>query len=68
MNQLLIKRLGVSVVSLIIGVILTEGMVRAVGTNAAEYGFYYYFFTALCLGIAVAIWVDKFAGTEMLPK
>jgi hypothetical protein len=68
MNQQLMKRLGVVIVSFIIGLILTEGMVRLVGTNSAEYGAYYFFFTALCLGVAVGIWIDKFAGTEMLPK
>ena len=65
---MLVKRLGVMAVSFIIGLVLTELTVRLVGTNAAEYGGIYYFFTALSLGVAVGIWLDKFAGTQMLPK
>ncbi len=65
---MLIKRIGVMAVSFIVGLVLTELLVRFVGTNSDEYGFLYYFFTALTLGIAIGIWVDKFAGTEILPR
>jgi hypothetical protein len=40
----------------------------AIGTNPQEYGFLYYTFTALSLACALAIWLDKFMGTQILPK
>ncbi|WP_420643106.1 hypothetical protein [Candidatus Leptofilum sp.] len=65
---MLLKRLGIGVVSLLVGFGLTVIIVQLIGTTLEEYGVYYTFFTALSLGCAVAIWLDKFLGTEMLPK
>ncbi len=65
---MLLKRLGIGVVSLAVGFVLTVLIVRFIGTTLEEYGVYYTFFTSLSLGCAVAIWLDKFMGTEMLPK
>ena len=62
------KRIGVIVASLVVGVILTELILLAIGTNREIYGFVYYFFTALSLGVAVGVWGDRFAGTKMLPE
>ena len=65
---MLVKRLGVIIISFLIGFGLTLLVVELIGTSVAEYGPIYTFFTALSLGCAIAIWIDKFAGTEMLPK
>ncbi|MBK8905923.1 MAG: hypothetical protein IPM53_32390 [Anaerolineaceae bacterium] len=65
---MLVKRLGVAVVSLLIGFGLTILITFLIGTTLEEYGPIYTFFTSLSIGCAVAIWLDKFAGTEMLPK
>ena len=65
---MLLKRLGVGVISLLIGFGLTVLIVELIGTTLEEYGVYYTFFTALSLGCAIAIWLDKFMGTELLPK
>ncbi|WP_420630708.1 hypothetical protein [Candidatus Leptofilum sp.] len=65
---MLLKRLGIGVVSLLVGFGLTVIVVQLIGTTLEEYGVYYTFFTALSLGCAVAIWLDKFLSTEMLPK
>ena len=65
---MLLKRLGIGIVSLLVGFGLTVVIVELIGTTLEEYGVYYTFFTALSLGCAIAIWLDKFLGTEMLPK
>ena len=65
---MLMKRIGVMVGSLMVGIVLTEIILMLVGTNREIYGFIYYFFTALCLGVAVGIWADKFANTKLLPE
>ena len=68
---MLVKRLLVLVLSLAIGFGLTVAVIYApfiADTTLEEYGFYYTFFTSLAFGCAVAIWLDKFLGTEMLPK
>ncbi len=65
---MLLKRLGVGVVSLFVGFVLTVVIVNLIGTTLQEYGVYYTFFTAFSLGCAVAIWLDKFLGTQILPK
>jgi len=65
---MLVKRLGIMVVSFAIGFLLTWGIVVAIGTTIGEYGGIYTFFTALTIGCAIGIWLDKFLGTEMLPK
>lgn len=65
---MLVKRLILVVISLAFGVGATTLIVYSVGTNPAEYGPIYFTFTALSLGLALAIWLDKFMGTEILPK
>lgn len=65
---MLLKRLGIGIVSLLVGFGLTVVIVQLIGTTLEEYGVYYTFFTALSLGCAIAIWLDKFLGTKMLPK
>ena len=65
---MLVKRLGVMLVSFIIGFLVTWGIIILIQTTIGEYGGIYTFFTSLTIGCAVGIWLDKFAGTEMLPK
>jgi len=65
---MLVKRLGVGIISLLVGFGLTILIVNLIGTTLEEYGVYYTFFTSLALGCAIAVWLDKFLGTEMLPK
>lgn len=65
---MLVKRLGIMVVSLLIGFGLTILIVNLIGTTLEEYGPYYTFFTSFSLGCAIAIWLDKFLDTQMLPK
>ena len=65
---MLVKRLGVMIVSLVIGFLVTWGIIVLIDTTIGEYGGIYTFFTALTIGCAIGIWLDKFAGTEMLPK
>jgi hypothetical protein len=65
---MLLKRVGIGVISLLVGFVLTVIIVQLIGTTLEEYGVYYTFFTAFSLGCAIAIWLDKFLGTEMLPK
>ncbi|MBK7897309.1 MAG: hypothetical protein WAS33_16795 [Candidatus Promineifilaceae bacterium] len=68
---MLVKRLLVVVISLAIGFGLTVAAVYApfiADTTLEEYGIYYTFFTTVAFACALAIWLDKFMGTEMLPK
>ncbi|MCP4360807.1 MAG: hypothetical protein GY796_22600 [Chloroflexi bacterium] len=65
---MLIKRLILIIISLAIGLAVTIGIVYAIGTNPEQFGVWYTSFTALALGCAVGVWLDKFMGTEMLPK
>ena len=65
---MLVKRLILALVSLAFGALATTGIVFAIGSNPAEYGFVYFLFTALSLACALAIWLDKFMQTNILPK
>ncbi|MCP5097353.1 MAG: hypothetical protein GY943_17550 [Chloroflexi bacterium] len=69
--NMLVKRLLLVVIALAVGFGLTVAAVYApfiADTTLEEYGFIYTFFTALSLGIAVGIWLDKYMGTKILPK
>lgn len=65
---MLVKRLGVAVISLVVGFGLTTLIVYLIGTTLEEFGPYYTFFASLSLGCALAIWLDKLLDTQMLPK
>lgn len=65
---MLVKRLTLAVISLAVGFVITYGVITVVGTTLEEYGGMYTFFTALSIGCALGIWLDKFMGTELLPK
>lgn len=65
---MLVKRLLLAVISIAFGVIVTVAITLFIETTPAEYGFLYFTFTALSLAIALGIWLDRFMGTEILPK
>lgn len=65
---MLVKRLLLAVISLAVGFGLTVLITRLIGTTPAEYGSIYMIFTSLSLALALGIWLDKFMGTNILPK
>lgn len=65
---MLVKRILLMVISLAFGAAVTAAVTFAIGTTPAGYGAGYFFFTMLCLAIALGIWLDKFMDTELLPK
>ncbi|MCA9938474.1 MAG: hypothetical protein KC418_07530 [Anaerolineales bacterium] len=65
---MLVKRLILAVISIAFGTLVTMGVTFAIGTNPAEFGFVYFFFTSLALACALGIWLDKFMQTGILPK
>ena len=65
---MLVKRLLLAIISVAFGVIVTIGITVAIGTTPAEYGFLYFTFTSLALAVALGVWLDRFMGTELLPK
>lgn len=65
---MLVKRLLLAVISLAVGFVLTVLITRLIGTTPAEYGSIYMIFTSLSLALALGIWLDKFMGTNILPK
>lgn len=67
---MLIKRLILVVISLAVGYVATWAIIESplVESNLQTYGPWYTFFTALAIGCAVGIWLDKFMGTKLLPK
>lgn len=67
-KAMLVKRLLLAVISIAFGVISTFIIIWAVDTDYYTYGFGYTFFTALSLALFIAIWLDKFMKTELLPK
>jgi hypothetical protein len=69
--NMLVKRLLLVVLSFGIGFVVTVAVVYApfiADTTLEEFGPIYTFFTALSFGLAAGIWLDKFLGTEILPK
>lgn len=65
---MILKRLILAAISFAFGFGVTFLLTIAMGTTIAEYGGIYTFFTALSLACALGIWLDKFMGTELLPK
>lgn len=65
---MLLKRLLLAIISIAFGVIVTTGITILVGTTPAEYGLIYFTFTSLALAVALAVWLDRFMGTQLLPK
>lgn len=65
---MLIKRLILAVISIVFGIVGTYAILWIVDTDYYTYGFGYFFFTTLSLACFLAIWLDKFMKTELLPK
>ena len=76
---MLIKRLALVVISFVIGFLITLFVVTVdvtigpihlviAGTTIEQYGFWYTGFTTLAIACAIGVWLDKFMGTEILPK
>ncbi len=76
---MLIKRLALVVISLVVGFLITWFIVEVdftvgpvhiviAGTKLEQYGIWYTGFTTLVLACALGVWLDKFMGTEILPK
>ena len=65
---MLLKRLILAAISFGVVFGLTVLITILIGTTPAEYGAVYMFFTTLTIGLAIAIWLDKFMGTNLLPK
>jgi hypothetical protein len=65
---MLVKRLILATISIGVGLGLTILITMLIGTTPAEYGAVYMIFTTLSLAVAVGIWLDKFMGTNILPR
>ncbi len=80
MSSMTVKRIVVWVISMVVGfglanLIISVGfdllpLISSIqspqGVSIEEYGILYFLFTAIPLGFAVLIWLDKFFGTEIL--
>jgi hypothetical protein len=65
---MLLKRLLLAIISLAFGAVVTTGGTILLGTTPAGYGLIYFVVTTLSLAVALGVWLDKFMGTELLPK
>jgi hypothetical protein len=65
---MLVKRLALALISIAFGTVTTILITSILDTTPAEYGGVYFVFTALSLAIALAVWLDKFMATDILPK
>jgi hypothetical protein len=65
---MLLKRLILAAISIGVGFGLTVLITLLIGTTPAEYGAVYMIFTTLSLAVALGIWLDKFMGTNLLPR
>ena len=65
---MLVKRLILALISIAFGVGTTFFIIWAIGTDYYTFGFGYTFFLSLSLACFLAIWLDKFMGTNLLPE
>jgi hypothetical protein len=73
---MLLKRIALVVISLVIGYALTFLIVLLLGTSVEEFwmgpeqpvSIPYFILVGFFLALAASIWLDKFMGTEILPK
>ncbi len=71
MSNIWLKRIGLGIISLIVGFVVTWAAVTAsfiLNTTLSDYGAVYTIFTILSVACATGIWLDKFMGTDILPK
>lgn len=66
---MLLKRLLLAIISLVLGGLITTGIVIFVlETTVGEYGTFYFSMTAFFIACAIGIWLDKFMDTKLLPE
>ncbi len=73
---MLVKRILLVVISFIIGYVATYLITLLLGTSVEEFWmgtespipFPYFILVGFFIAIAAGIWLDKFMGTEILPK
>lgn len=74
---MLVKRLLLAFISLVLGYAITYFVVTVVlQTSVAEFwtgpelpvNIPYFILTGIFIGLGIAVWLDKFMGTEILPK
>lgn len=73
---MLVKRVALVVVSLVIGYAATFLITLLLGTSVAEFWMGseqpvplpYFLLVGFFIALAVAIWLDKFLGTRILPE
>ena len=73
---MLLKRILLIVISLVIGYVATYLITLLLGTSVQEFwlgseepvAFPYFLLVGFFIAVAVGIWLDKFMGTEILPK
>lgn len=66
---MLMKRILLIVISLVLGALITFGiLVFLLGTTVAEYGMLYFVLTTFFIAAAIGIWLDKFMETQFLPE
>ena len=66
---MLVKRIVLVIISLVLGALITTGIVIFVlNTTVGEYGTFYFSMTAFFIACAIGIWLDKFMNTNLLPE
>lgn len=73
---MVLKRIGLLVISLIIGYAVTYLIVVLLGTSVEEFwmgpeepvSIPYFLLVGFFIALAASIWLDKFMGTEILPR
>ncbi|MGB3715628.1 MAG: hypothetical protein WA996_14445 [Candidatus Promineifilaceae bacterium] len=73
---MLMKRIALLIISLIIGYAITYLIVVLLGTSVEEFwmgpeepvSIPYFLLVGFFIALAASIWLDKFMGTEILPK
>ncbi len=73
---MVLKRIGLIVISLIIGYAVTYLIVVLLETSVEEFwmgpeepvSIPYFLLVGFFIALAASIWLDKFMGTEILPK
>ncbi|MDX1687477.1 MAG: hypothetical protein R3248_05800 [Candidatus Promineifilaceae bacterium] len=68
-TTMLLKRIVLIIISLVLGALITTGIVIFVlSTTVGEYGTFYFTMTAFFIACAIGIWLDKFMDTKLLPE
>ena len=66
---MLVKRIVLVLISLVLGALITTGIVIfLLNTTVGEYGTFYFSMTAFFIACAIGIWLDKFMDTNLLPE